>query len=84
MQAQHEKEVRQKRREELMNEMEERKAKIRKDKRVIDFGRIRSQKRKKNELKEIIEELRSESKLRAQIIHENKAKEIVHNQNFAK
>ena len=67
-----------------MNEMEERKAKIRQDKRVIDIGRIRSQKRKKNELKEIIEELRSESKLRAQIINENKAKEIVHNQNFAK
>lgn len=83
-QAQHEKEVQQKRREELINEMEERKAKIRQDKRVIDFGRIRSQKRKKNELKEIMEELKSESKMRAQIIQENKVKEFVHNQNFAK
>jgi len=67
-----------------MNEMEERKAKIRKDKRVIDFGRIRSQKRKDKEILEIVKELRSESKIRAQIIHENKEKEIVHNQNFAK
>ena len=76
--------MQQKRREELMNEMEERKAKIRKEKRVIDIGRIRSQRRKEREILEIVDELRSESKLRAQIIHENKAKEIVHNQNFAK
>jgi hypothetical protein len=67
-----------------MKEMEERKAKIRKDKRVIDIGRIRSQRRKEKEIIEIVEELRSESKMRAQIIHENKAKEIVQNQNFAK
>ena len=68
----------------MMKEMEERKAKIRKDKRVIDIGRIRSQRRKEKEIIEIVEELRSESKMRAQIIHENKAKEIVQNQNFAK
>lgn len=83
-QAQHEKEVQQKRREEMIKEMEERKAKIRKDKRVIDIGKIRSVRRKEREIQEIVEELRSESKLRAQIIHENKAKEIAHNQNFAK
>jgi hypothetical protein len=34
--------VQQRRREELMKEMEDRKAKIRNDKRVIDIGRIRS------------------------------------------
>ena len=68
----------------MMKEMEERKAKIRKDKRVIDIGRIRSQRRKKDEIIDLVGELRSESKIRAQIIHENKAKEIVHNQNFAK
>ena len=64
--------------------MEERKAKIRKDKRVIDIGRIRSVKRKVEEIKNIAKELKSESKVRAQIIQENKVKEIAQNQNFAK
>ena len=76
--------MQQRRREELMKEMEDRKAKIRKDKRVINIGRIRSQRRKKDEIIDLVGELRSESKIRAQIIQENKAKEIVHNQNFAK
>ena len=83
-QAQYEKEVQQKRKEELIKEMEERKAKIRKDKRVIDIGRERSVKRKVEEIKNIAKELKSESKVRAQIIQENKVKEIAHNQNFAK
>ena len=83
-QAQYEKEVQQKRKEELIKEMEERKAKIRKDKRVIDIGRIRSVKRKVEEIKNIAKELKSESKVRAQIIQENKVKEIAQNQNFAK
>ena len=67
-QAQYEKEVQQKRKEELVKEMEERKAKIRKDKRVIDIGRIRSVKRKEKEIQMIVDELKSESKVRAQII----------------
>jgi hypothetical protein len=46
--------MQQRRREELMKEMEERKAKIRKDKRVIDIGRIRSQRRKEREILEIV------------------------------
>lgn len=76
--------MQQKRKEELMKEMEERKQKIRKDKRVIDFGKIRSVRRKEREIKELVEDLRSESKLRAIIIHENKAREVANNQNFAK
>lgn len=44
-----------------MNEMEERKAKIRNDKRVIDSGMINSQKRKKTEILNIAKGLRTES-----------------------
>jgi hypothetical protein len=83
-QAQHEREMQQKRREEIEREVEERKQKIRKDKRIIDVGRIRSVRRKEREIRELVEDLRSESKLRAQIIHDNKAREVANNQNFAK
>ena len=62
-----------------MKEMEERKQKIRKDKRIIDIGKIRSVNRKEREIRDIAKELRSESKVRAQVIQENKAREIAHN-----
>ena len=62
-----------------MKEMEERKQKIRKDKRIIDIGKIRSVNRKERATRDIAKELRSESKVRAQVIQENKAREIAHN-----
>ena len=83
-QAQMEKEIQQRRKEELVKEMEERKQKISKDKRIINIGRIRSVSRKKKEIQEIAKQLKSESEARAQIIQEFKAREVVHNQNFAK
>ena len=53
-----------------MKEMEERRAKIKKDKRIINIGKIRSMRRHDREIKELVSELRDESKLRSMQIQE--------------
>ncbi len=71
-QARQEREAQQRRREEIMKEMEERKAKIRKDKRrLINISEIRSMRREK-EIEMLREEFKGERKIRSEQIHEQK------------
>jgi TolA-binding protein len=64
-QAQEEKEIQRKRKEEIMREVEERKAKVSLDKRVINMGRIRSVRKHNGDIKRLVEDLRNESKIRS-------------------
>jgi chromosome segregation ATPase len=75
-QAQAEKEAQMKRKEEIMKEIEEKKAKISKVKQVIHVGIVRSVRRKQYEIQRVVNELREERKLRSLQIHENKEKEV--------
>ncbi len=71
-QARQEREAQQRRREEIMKEMEERKAKIRKDKRrLINISEIRSKLREK-EIEKLREDFKDERKIRSEQIHEQK------------
>ena len=71
-QARQEREAQQRRREEIMKEMEERKAKIRKDKRrLINISEIRSKHREK-EIEKLREDFKGERKIRSEQIHEQK------------
>jgi chromosome segregation ATPase len=83
-QAQAEKEAQIKRKEEIMREIEEKKAKISKVKQVIHVGIVRSVRRKQYEIQRVVNELREERKLRSLQIHENKEKEVAQNQIIAK
>jgi len=49
-----------------MKEVEERKAKIRKEKHVIKIGKTRTLETHKKEIKDLVEELKQESKQRVQ------------------
>lgn len=62
-----------------MLEMEERKAKIRKDKRIINFGKIRSMRQHDQEIKDLVKELKDESKQRIVQIQEMKVREVAQN-----
>jgi hypothetical protein len=65
-QARLEREAQQRRKEEIMKEMEERKAKIRKDKRIINDGKIITIEMHEKEIKDLVKGLKKESKDRVQ------------------
>ena len=77
--AQMEKEAQQRRKEEMMLEMEERKAKIARDKRVTRVGKARSVRRYRGEVMQLGSELRNESRLRSAQIHQIKEREVREN-----
>jgi hypothetical protein len=71
-QARQEREAQQRRREEIMKEMEERKARIRNDKRrLINISEIRSKRREK-EIEKLRVEFKGERNVRSEQINEQK------------
>jgi hypothetical protein len=62
--------------------MEERRAKIAKDKRISSIGKARSVRRHEGQINRVVKELKQESKQRCQMLHEIKDKEVRDNQRY--
>lgn len=62
-----------------MREMEERKARVQKDKQIIIQSRVRSVRRHENEVMKVVGELKNESRARVEQILEMKERIIISN-----
>lgn len=62
--------------------MEERKAKIAKDKRISNIVKARSVRRHEGQIMRVVTELKQESRLRSAQIHDMKSKEVNDNRKY--
>ena len=70
----------QRRREEVLREMQARKAKVQRDKQLFTQNRMRSVRRHERELQRVVGELKTEAVNRKEQINEMKEREIENNQ----